>query len=57
MFHLWVFNSLIKEVWHAFRLCAMPFLLAIIVSRANAYSWAPTMLRLSDTVCMDTEIC
>ena len=50
MFRLQVFTPLIKEAWHAFRLCAMPLLLAIILVRANAYLQALTMLRLSGTV-------
>jgi len=33
-----------------FRSCAMPLLLAIILARANAYSQALVMLRLSSTV-------
>ena len=41
-----------KEVWHAFRSCATPLLLAIILMRVNAYSRALAMLHLSGTVCM-----
>ena len=49
-FRLRVFNPLVKEVWHAFRLCGTPLLLAIILARANAYSRALMTLHLSGTV-------
>jgi len=51
MFCSQVFTPLIKEAWHTFHLCAMPLLYAIILGRANAYSWALVTLRLSSTVC------
>ena len=50
MFHSQIFNPLIKEAWHMFHSCATPLLLVIILVRANAYSRAFTMLRLSGTV-------
>jgi len=52
MFRSQVFTALIKETWHAFRLCATPLLLAIILARANAYSRALATLRLSSAVCL-----
>jgi len=50
MFRSRVFTPLIKKVWHAFRSCATSLLLAIILTRANAYSRALAMLHLSGTI-------